>query len=63
MHEMLKLNFNNTSRNISILNHISNDEDHVYHTQSCYPTFSLVLLLNKPQNSEIKLYEKMKLKC
>jgi hypothetical protein len=59
---MFKLNFNNTSRNISILNHISNDEDHVYHPQSCYLTLHLVLSLNNPQ-SEIKFYEKMKLKC
>jgi hypothetical protein len=29
--EMLKLNFKNTSTNISIPNHISNDRDHIWH--------------------------------
>ncbi len=55
MHKMFKLNFKNVSSNISIQNHISKDENHVWHPQSYYKqqTFDLFLCEKKYNKKKI----------
>jgi hypothetical protein len=43
VHEMFKFSFKYTLPNISIPNHISNNENHVLHSQSCYKQWTFHL--------------------
>jgi RAB protein geranylgeranyltransferase component A len=47
MFEILKFSFKNKSTNISISNHISNDEDHAWHPQRHYKQVRLVCFHGK----------------